>query len=221
MKLLLVNPNTNRATTAQMVAIAAESAGPTAAIIGLTARSGASLIVDEAHLLTAARAVECLAPAMLAEQCDGVIVSAFGDPGLDALRARLEIPVTGIAEAAMREASAGGRRFAVVTTTPQLVASIEATARRLGHEQACLGVLVTPHDPVRLMRDPEALEAALASACELAIANLPVDAIIIGGGPLAAATRRLRSYIGVTLVEPIPAAVRLATLRYRDGDQRR
>ena len=83
-RLLLVNPNTSVATTDAMCRIAAAHAGPGVGITGLTARRGSPLIVTEAALLEAAGAVIELAGSIEALRCDGVIVSAFGDPALEA-----------------------------------------------------------------------------------------------------------------------------------------
>lgn len=210
MKIALVNPNTSAATTATMVHIAAEFAGDGATVEGYTAGFGASLITGPAALDVAAEAVAALAPRL--GQADAVIVAAFGDPGLAALRAALGVPVTGIAEAGMAEAAAGGRRFAVVTTTPDLCDRIAATA--LGHGHWCFaGTWTTPGDPAALMADPRALNAALALAIDQAVREAGVEAVVIGGGPLALAARALAPAAPVPLIEPLPAAVRLTLAR--------
>ncbi|MCU0906093.1 MAG: aspartate/glutamate racemase family protein [Rhodobacteraceae bacterium] len=207
MKLGLVNPNTDDSVTRSMCAIAAR---PGVAITGLTAPFGARLITNEAALAEAGRAVLALAPAL--QGLDGVIVAAFGDPGLDALRDRLPVPVTGLAEAAMQAAAAGGRRFAVATTTPDLRDAIARGAARAGHT-GFAGVWLTRGDPVALTADPVRLVAALRTACEAAIAEGGAEAVIIGGGPLAQAAEALRDSLSVPLIAPIPEAVRLAMAR--------
>lgn len=212
MKIILVNPNTNAATTAAMVAIAREAAAGRAAIVGFTAPFGAPLITGPEALAVAAQAAAALAPRLA--DADGVIVGAFGDPGLDALRAALRGPVTGLAEAGMAEAGAEGRRFAVVTTTPELRDHIAATAARHGHADFA-GTWTTPGDPVALTADADALRAALAEACRLAIRQGGAKAVVIGGGPLAVAARALAGTLPVPLVEPVPAAVRLTLARLR------
>lgn len=217
MQLVLVNPNTSGATTAAMVAIAQAEAGTRAAVVGLTAGFGAPLITTPAALATAAEAVTALAPSLAA--ADAAIIAAFGDPGLAALRRALPCPVTGIAEAGMAEAAAGGRRFAVVTTTPDLGESIAATAAHYGHT-GFAGTWLTPGDPVALMAGPEALTAALAEACATAIAEGGAEAIVIGGGPLAVAARALAETCPVPLIEPVPAAVRLSLARHQQGNHR-
>lgn len=209
MRLALVNPNTSVATTETMVRIArAVATGDE--IIGFTAPFGAALITDEAALAESARAVLALASGLVG--FDGVIVAAFGDPALADLRRRLAVPVTGIAEASMIEAAVGGRPFAVATTTPDLIASIGRAAEVYGHGALFRGTFVTPGDPVPVMADPQRLIAALDAACRAAIAA-GAEAVVIGGGPLALAARALAGRFAAELVEPVPAAVRLALHR--------
>lgn len=212
LRLLLVNPNTSAETTAAMVAIAAEAAPAGVRIEGATARFGAPLITDEASLSLATEAVAALVGTEATEGFDGVIVAAFGDPGLAALRASLRVSVTGIAEAGMAEAAAIGP-FAVVTTTPALSAAIARAASMYGHGEQFRGVCLTEGDPHAVMADPARLVAALAASCVEAIRENGAAAIVIGGGPLAVAARALRHAVPAAIVEPVPAAVRLAVER--------
>ena len=206
-RIVLVNPNTNTATTALMLAIAREHLVPGAELEGVTAITGAPLITNEDQLRIAAEAVADMAPS-LAEMSDGVIVSAFGDPGADALRGLLSVPVAGIAECAMREAAAGGRRFAVVTTTPALAPVIAARADGLGLGRQLAAIRTTEGRPDTLMADASRLVAALERAARLTLEEDGAETIIIGGGPLAAAARELGRRLSTVIVEPIPAAVR-------------
>jgi Asp/Glu/hydantoin racemase len=206
-RLILVNPNTTAATTAAMVEIARAEAGPRAEIVGMTAPVGVGLITEPAALAEAADAVTGMADSL--READAVIVAAFGDPGLPMLRAVLPCPVTGIAEAGMAEAAQGGRRFAVVTTTPLLVESIAGLAAAYGHG-GFMGTYLTPGPPGPLMADPDLLAAALLDACTRAVREGGAEAVVIGGGPLAVAARRLAGQVAVPLIEPVPAAVRLS-----------
>jgi Asp/Glu/hydantoin racemase len=212
-RLALVNPNTSPDITRTMVRIAAETAGRSVAVTGHTAPFGVALITAPEALDVAADAVLALASDLA--DADAVIVAAFGDPGLGALRDALQVPVTGIAEAGMAEAARGGRRFAVATTTPALRDAIAASAARYGHDNFA-GSWTTPGDPVALIADPLALEAALAVAIDAAVRDGGAEAVVIGGGPLALAARALASRSPVPLVEPIPAAVRLSLDRLKE-----
>jgi Asp/Glu/hydantoin racemase len=206
MRLLLVNPNTNAATTETMRRIAARAAPAGVDVEGLTVTRGAALITDPEALARAAEAVAEAEVAIRARAPDAVIVAAFGDPGRAALAERLAVPVIGIGEAGMRAGAAGGRRFAVVTTTPALVGSITAMAERLGLAKQFAGVELTEGDAATVTGDPMLLPGALEAASRRAIAEGDVAALVIGGGPLAEAARGL-AFAGIEIVEPVPAAV--------------
>jgi Asp/Glu/hydantoin racemase len=206
-RIVLVNPNTNMAITGRMVAIARKHLEGGFSLEAATAASGAPLIVNEDQLRVAALAVAAMAPA-LAATSDGVIVSAFGDPGVDELRKQLTLPVVGIAESAMREAGRGERCFSIITTTPELVHAMTWRAQGLGFGPRLASVQVTAGPLEMLMSDEERLIGALAQAADIAVRRHGAEAVIVGGGPLAAAADRLRRLLSVPVIEPIPTAVR-------------
>lgn len=213
--ILLINPNTSDATTQMMVEIArrwfaqhivGQHIAAQPVITGATVLRGAPMIVDEAALATAAEAV-CDAPILAqAARADGVIVGAFGDPGIDALRARLPVPVVGIGEASMRAAAADGRRFGIATTTPRLADSIAAMVRRLGLEPRFTGARFTEGDPLALGGTPRRQEDLLAGAVEACIRDDGAQAVVIGGGPLGEAALALRERFPIPVIGPVPAA---------------
>lgn len=210
-RIALINPNTSAATTAQMVEIARAAADPGIEIVGLTAPFGVPLITDPESLSTAGDAVLSI-PDTAFEGMSGVIVAAFGDPGADALGARLSVPVLGIAEASMRAASDVGR-FSVVTTTPLLADNIRRRAMHLGLGSHLMSVRTTKGDPALLMADEAALRAALAALIDITVAEDGAEAIVIGGGPLAVVARTLAARSPVPLIEPVPIATRVLMAR--------
>lgn len=203
----LVNPNTTRATTTAMLRIA-RAAAPDLPLRGVTAPFGVPLITEPRALDRAARAVAHLGPLLRTDRA--VIVAAFGDPGRVALRQRLKVPVTGIAEASLQEAAALGR-VAVITTTPDLIGRIAATARSLELTNFA-GTWITEGAPAQLHANPRALQEALLTACHRATES-GAEVIVIGGGPLALAARAITCDAPVPLIEPIPAALRLTRAR--------
>ncbi len=176
-------------------------------IKGMTASFGSSLIVDEPGLECASKAVV----AMLKEidnDVVGVIISAFGDPGLETARPYTTIPCVGISESSMLAASQNGRRFSVATTTPKLKNTIESRAMRLGLSDYLASIRLTASDPVSVMADHATLTHELRIAIQTCIVEDLAEAVIIGGGPLASAARDLKQYFDIPIIEPIPEAVR-------------
>ena len=215
MRIALINPNTSTATTGQMVQIATPHFR--GAIEGLTAPFGAPLITTPDALDRAALAVHALLPQLYGY--DGIVVSAFGDPGQGVLARSLQVPVVGIAEAAMAEAHALAPRFAVVTTTPELTARIGQRASDLGFGPAYAGCWITPGDPADLTADPDRLLIALRDAALASLAADPaIGALIVGGGPLAEAAQALAGNLSVPIIQPIPAAMRLVRSRIDHRD---
>lgn len=206
--ILVINPNSSKATTSMMVHIAAEEAPPGVSVSGLTARHAPSMIVNQKELDAAALEVEATWRTAEAESWSGIIVSAFGDPGLDRVRSSAKVPVVGICESSMLEAAQGGRRFAVATVTPDLSDAINGKARDLGLSGLFTGIRLTPGDPRALTSDPKALEEALAHAVRQCIDEDGAEAVIIGGGPLGQAALQLAPRFNVPIIAPISAAVR-------------
>ncbi|EAQ05316.1 aspartate/glutamate racemase family protein [Yoonia vestfoldensis] len=196
-----MNPNSNRATTREMAAIASTILPD---VQGWTAPDGPGLLTSMTLLDAAAAHV---AAAEIPDAVGGIIVCAFGDPGRAALAARLDIPVIGIGESAAIAAASGGRRYAVVTHTPGLVSGIDMLMRTAAPSGAYLGTFLTDGDPVILSADEDALDAALLAATHRAH-SAGAQAVIIGGGPLGQSAERLRPLAPCDLIAPIPEAAR-------------
>ncbi|MEV0324380.1 aspartate/glutamate racemase family protein [Streptomyces sp. NPDC050658] len=210
----LINPNTSRATTDMMATIARRTlrADDDYEVHGVTVAEGPSMLVDEDVLRAAGPQVLDAARHTLAGPAGGrveaLVVSAFGDPGVEELRAWTDVPVVGIAEAAMAEAAANGRRFGIATTTPGLAAAIAARVDQLGHSPQYTGIRLTAGNPLELAATPEAMRSRLSEAVAACITEDGAEAVIIGGGPLGEAAEALRHSFPVPVIGPISAACR-------------
>lgn len=212
MTVLVINPNGTAATTAMMVSIAQDTE-PMLTFEGFTNEGAPPIITDEPGLAQAiARLSDRLNHAAW-RPAEAIVIAAFADPCLDLARARFPCPVTGIAEAGMAAAAAGGRRFAIATNTPGLERSIRSLAEGYGHVATYAGLALTTTSAPAIMADPRRLEEELLAACRHAVAELGADAVLIGGGPLALAARAIADALPVPLIEPVPEAARLTRLR--------
>lgn len=202
MKIGLINPNSNRQTMDMMVDIA-RRAVPAATVDGFTATTGPMMIEDCAALDASSAEVVRIGHALV--DFDGLIVSAFGDPGAQVLGAGLSIPVVGIGSAAARFANTKEAPFAVVTTTPALVRRIDQLMQAAAPDVPYLGTFVTNGDAASLMSRAQDLDLALLGQIMRASSAGAAQAII-GGGPLGAAAERLASQSPIELINPIKAA---------------
>jgi Asp/Glu/hydantoin racemase len=206
-RILLINPNSSVATTEMMVSIAQAAAADACEMAGATARRAPPMIVELDALAAAADEVVEIAVSNDAKY-DGFIVAAFGDPGLAEVRQRCRTPAVGIAESAFREASNGGRRFGIATTTPALKAAIDQRVTLLGLSAQYTGLRITSVDPTELVKDKDRLRDALADVVHRCVDDDDAEAVIIGGGPLGEAARDLGPMFPIPIVAPIPAAIR-------------
>lgn len=211
--IVLINPNSNEQATASMAELAQHEVGAQAKVVGVSNGSAPKLLTTPQDMRDAAAGVVALGVAAAAdEQVAALIVSAFSDPGLEALRTQVTIPVFGIGESVFQEAAKGGRTFGIVTVTPdeELLASFREKAEELGYEEQYSGVRVTPGDPLELMSSNELLDTALSKAVLASIEEDGAQAVIMGGGPLSASALRLQSRFEVPLLVAVNAAARAA-----------
>ncbi len=205
--ILLINPNASARALDMMLAAARRSGPEDLDLQGVCATGGPSMIVTGDDLARAAPEVVRLGRAAGAGTA-AIIVAAFGDPGLDDLRAATHIPVIGIGEASMREAAQGQRRFGIATTTPGLVKAIEAKVVSLGLGAWFTGVRLPPGDPLVLAATPDRQEQGLAACVDACLTQDGAARVIIGGGPLSESARALHARFGPAIIEPVPAAMR-------------
>lgn len=207
---LLINPNTNKATTALMTGLAREVFAPRGFdVVGLTAAAGPAMIVDPEALAESAVHVQLAAQHYLSGPDGGevaaVIVAAIGDPGRAELEKALEVPVVGIGQASVLAAAADGRRFGMATSTPLLAESLGKLVAAHGKSDVFTGVRLTPSEPLVLAADPEQQFQELAGAVQESVGDGAL-AVIIAGGPLSETARRLAKVSSARIIEPIPSA---------------
>ncbi|MEQ8397461.1 aspartate/glutamate racemase family protein [Thalassobaculum sp.] len=212
----LINPNSDSRATERMLVAARAAAPDWLRIDGSTTAASPRLIVDDSGSALATRAVIDDSN-RTTDHGDGVILSAFVDPGIDHMRQRLGVPVVGIGESSMREAAAIGR-FAVLMTTPGLIDCVRRYATALGLTERLVAIPGTTEDPQTLMADADRLVAALDELIRRTVRDDGAEAVVVGGGPLADAARTLAPTSPVPLIEPVPAAVRRMVAALSRGD---
>jgi allantoin racemase len=211
--IVLINPNSNETATQSMADLARAETEGVASVEGRSNTGAPPLLTTPEDMENAiAGVVEIGVEAAKDERTAVIIVAAFSDPGLEELRAEVNIPVFGIGEEVFHEAAENGRAFGIVTVTPDegLIESFRQKAAGLGYEGQYRGTRVTPGDPTELVQSPEKLDAALAEAVRQSVEEDGAEAVIMGGGPLSASAIRLQPQFDVPLVVAVSAAARAA-----------
>lgn len=208
-RLLIINPNISERVTALIEQEARRSAGPHTTITGLTAPFGFEYIETRFEAMVGAYAAAQVAAQHYVGH-DAVIVAAFGDPGLLALREVLPVPVTGLTEAALLAACSLGQRFSIIAISQRITAWYRECvhANGLSDRLASIRCLDRPlHDVASIQQDHRDRMLSLA---ERAVRDDGADVIVLAGAPLAGLARQLSDQLPLPVVDGVSAAVRLA-----------
>ncbi|MGG5885698.1 aspartate/glutamate racemase family protein [Falsiroseomonas sp. HC035] len=209
MRLLVVNSNTTDSVTARIGAAARAAASTGTVVQAISAPFGLPLIVSRADWLVAGPAT-LAALAAHRGHYDAAIIACFGDPGLDAAKELLDVPVLGISEAAFHAAAMLGRRFGVVSFTTALRPMFEDCLAHHGLGARCAGFRMGPAfagDPGLVAEERAEL---LVELCRQSVEQDGAEAVILAGGPLAGLAPVIAHRVQVPLVDGTAAAVRLA-----------
>ncbi len=208
MQLLLVNSNSTTAVTDRMVETAHTVASPNTTITGITA-SGSAVI--RSHFEFAEAAVQTvLALKQNAPGHDAAIIGCFGDPGLKAARQELDIPVVGLAEAAMLMACTLGGRYSVITFGPHNEINIADLAYSYGLYPRLASVRIANVSHSAILRDPGQALDACAEAGKQALIQDGADVLILGGGPVAGMAPQVSALLNVPVLDSIACATKMA-----------
>ena len=143
------------------------------------------------------------------EPFQALIVGCFTDPGVDALREVVSVPVIGIGEASMYVACGLGYRFSVVIAGDKYAAATARQVRLLGLDSRLASVEVVAVNVLDLRKGGEREKAAVVEACRRAARN-GADAIVMGCGTLGRYARHVQAAWGKPVVDPVTAGVKLA-----------
>lgn len=208
-RLLVINPNISDSVSALIRAEAERSAAPGTQLTVLTAPFGVAYIETRFEALIGACAAAQLAAEHHAAH-DAVVVAAFGDPGLMALREALPCPVTGLTEAAFATAMQLGQRVSIVAISQRIRAWYRETVAAYGWSGrlASIRALDEPLADIGAVQGDQGERlVALAQAC---VADDGADVIVLAGAPLAGLARQVRDRLPVPVVDGVSCAVRQA-----------
>ncbi len=214
--LLIINPNTTASVSALLQLHGQREAQAFAQVRAqvrvVTARFGAAYISCEASYAIAGHAALDAWGAALQSPTpapDAVLIGCFGDPGLFALQEASSVPVTGLAQAALLEASERGR-FVIVTGGARWKPMLQRLALSLGLNGSLAGIHTVAPTGAQLAQDPAGAQALLAQACEQAAMEYKADAVVLGGAGLAGMAQLIQAKVSVPIIDSVAAGVRHA-----------
>ncbi|MET3174362.1 UNVERIFIED_ORG: allantoin racemase [Arthrobacter sp. UYCu721] len=212
MKLLVINPNISDDVTALIEAEALRSASAGTELVVRTAGHGVEYIETRFESLIAAGAVaEIIAEyTQVPGLIDGVVVAAFGDPGMPALKELADVPIIGITEAALCAAALQGHRFSIIAISDRIRPWYLDCVERFGLGGRLASIRSINESLNGIGSVQQDFKATLLALSRQAVAEDGADVVILAGAPLAGLARELRGQIPVPVVDGISAGIRMA-----------
>jgi Asp/Glu/hydantoin racemase len=219
MKLLVINPNISDDVTALIESEALRSASPGTELVVRTAGHGVEYIETRFESLIAAGAVAEIMAEYTAEpagspaasaKIDGVVVAAFGDPGMPALKELADVPVIGITEAALCAAALQGHRFSIIAISDRIRPWYLDCVERFGLGGRLASIRSINESLNAIGSVQQDFKETLLALSRQAVTEDGADVVILAGAPLAGLARELRGQIPVPVVDGISAGIRMA-----------
>ena len=137
------------------------------------------------------------------------VIACFSDPGLDAAREAVSVPVFGMAESGYVTALTRGERFGVISILEQAIPRHRRYLERLGLERRLAGDLPIGLGVTELGDEARALERTREVGASLRDEH-GADVLLLGCAGMAPLRAPLELALGVPVIEPVQAAVTLA-----------
>jgi allantoin racemase len=146
------------------------------------------------------------------EGYDAVVLACFSDPGLEAAREAVSIPVVGIEESTLHMAAMLGHKFSIMTSRCQRVPSRMEHVVRLGLESRLASVRPLEMSVLEMDAEPERAKARIMEVAGAAVQQDGAEVIILGCAGLAGYAGDIERELGVVVLDPTPIALKTAEL---------
>lgn len=207
MRILVINPNISDTLTNLIAQESRRVASPGTELLFSTAPFGVEYIETRMEALIGGYAAACVAAERHGEY-DGVIIDAFGDPGLLGIKELLNVPVVGMTEAALASACLLGQRFSIIAISSRIKAWYLETVER-SHLTTRLASIRSLNDTLNdIGTVQEDHSERLVKLAMEAVEQDGADVIILAGAPLAGLARGLEGKLPVPVVDGVSSAVK-------------
>jgi len=152
---------------------------------------------------------------------DGIVINCFLDPGLDAARDLIRIPVVGAGESAIRIALTVGQRFSIIDVGPRKYVSRSPTSqvRAMGVADRFASIRGIGVPVLELNKRPDLTIKMIVREGKLAAIQDGADVIVLGCTGLAGLAERIK--LNLPIVDPALSALRTAEMLIVLGLRRR
>jgi allantoin racemase len=148
-----------------------------------------------------------------------VIMGCYGDPGTEALREMLEIPVIGPGETSLYTAAMLGHEFSILSVLKNIIHPLKMLALKVGLQDRLSSVRVIDKPVLSVGDDIEGTKRALLRAGRAAVSEDGADTLILGcmSEAFLGLAADLQRELKVPVVDPVGTSVKMAELILANG----
>ncbi len=203
--ILVVNPNTSEEMTAAIARIARATARQQAHTITVRSQRGPHTIEGA---LDAALGVAGMLEVVAAypQAFDAVVVACYGDPGVDALRLLVRVPVIGIGAASFLQAACIAPRFAIVTPSVGTAERYAAVTAAMGLSRQFVGTYQTHLGVADFESGDPAVVDTLTFHAQQAVKD-GAECLLFGCAGIADQIQEIAERVGVLCIPSVAAGV--------------
>jgi allantoin racemase len=212
MRIFVINPNTSASMTAHLARVLETAKGPSTELVVTNPVDGPRSIesaLDEAQAIPHTLG---LVENAARDGFDAIVIACFSDPGLQAAREVVAIPVVGIEESGLHVAAMLGHRFSVLTARRQRVPAKIEHVRGLGLESRLASVRPLEMSVLEMDADPLCAKSRILDVGRTAVDEDGAEVLVLGCAGLAGYSQELTAALGVTILDPAPVALKMAEL---------
>lgn len=208
LRILLINPNSNRDFTAAMDRSVSPLRAGDACRIDCVSLEGTPLGIETQRDIDSVIEPLCRLVEREAERTDAFVIGCFADTGLYSAREVTKRPVVGICEAGLSTALNLGERFGVVSTDVATLNADLRLVRSYGLLERCVGFEPINVPVAEIASSGLARERVLSAGAELK--KKGAEAIVLGCAGMTAYRAMMRETLGLPVVDPCISAVAMA-----------
>ena len=209
MKILVLNPNTSQAVTDRIAGVVRRLARPDTEAVVTQIPHGPEVLesyYDESlatpYVLQAVREAA-------AQGFDAVIIAAFCDPGLEAVKEISAIPVYALEETTFSVALLLGNKFGILTEKKHKVAVKQQHVRKHGLESRFASVRPLNMGVMEIACAPERVKQVGTEVARRMVEEDGAEVIIMGCASMAGYSADLERELGVPVLDPIAVTLKV------------
>ncbi len=205
-KILVINPNSNESVTAGL-RDSLEEFSTDASIDCCTLGEGPFGIESDDDI---AQVIPMVCEKVAASpQYDAFVIACYSDPGLHECREMFDKPVFGMQQSAVETAMSLGGKFGVLALSDDSIRRHITYIKKLGYAGQLAGELALNVTVDEAVNDPGTLSKIVSQGKRL-VDEYGARVLILGCAGMAAHRAPAEDAVGVPVIEPAHAAVRLA-----------